>query len=106
MSNRPARRTKERRDTILQTLRSGLTRRAAAEYADMDRTTLHRWMVEDAPMRRAVIKAEAEAEVRHVAVVTGSALGRPAQYDAGGRVSTPSWGTRENQVRSRAALRL
>ncbi|MCH8072463.1 MAG: hypothetical protein IIA09_10975 [Proteobacteria bacterium] len=43
----------------------------------------------------AVVKAEAEAEVRHVAVVTSTALGRPAQYDAAGRVVRaevpPNW---------------
>ncbi len=86
MSNRPVRRTKERRDLILRTLRTGSTRRAAVELVDMDRATLYRWMAEDAPFRKAVVKAEAEAEVRWVAVITASSVGRPAQLDAGGRV--------------------
>jgi hypothetical protein len=47
-----------------------VTRRAAAEYADMDRSTLYRWMADDTPMRKAVIKAEAESEVRFATVVT------------------------------------
>ena len=81
-----SKRTAARRELILRTLRTGLTRRAAAEYADMDRVTLYRWMADDATMRKAVIKAEAEAEVRFATVITSSALGRPAQYDAAGRL--------------------
>ena len=75
LSNRPARRTKERRDTILRTPRSGGTRRAAAEYADINAT-----------MRNMVKHAEAEAEVRFATVLADSAFGRPTRYDEVGRV--------------------
>ena len=82
---RPPKRTKERRDLILRTLRTGLTRRASAEYADMDRQTLLHWMQNNVAFCRAVVHAEAEAEVRMGTVVANSAFGRPAQFDPNGR---------------------
>ena len=82
---RPSKRTPERRDLILRTLRTGLTRRDASEYADMDRQTLLRWMQSNVAFSRAVVQAEAEAAVRMGTVVANGAFGRPAQYDANGR---------------------
>ena len=66
--------------------RQGLSAAQASHNVGVPRPTLYRWMAEDAPMRRDVIKAEAESAVRFVAVVTSSALGRPAQHDTAGRV--------------------
>jgi len=79
-------RTEERRDVILQALRAGNTREAAAGYADMSAVTLWRWLKDDEDFQREVARAEATAEVRMATVIADAAFGRPAQYDAEGRV--------------------
>jgi len=79
-------RSPERRDVILQTMRTGGTREAAAGRADMSADTLARWLRADADFRREFATAEATAETRFAAVVTDDALGRPAMYDDFGRV--------------------
>ena len=79
-------RTPERREVILQTIRTGGTRSAAAGRADMNVRTLERWLSADAAFRRDIGQAEATAESRFAAIVADDALGRPAQYDDRGNV--------------------
>jgi hypothetical protein len=62
-----ARRSKQTTETekaILDLLRAGITRTAAAELNGVDRVTLWRWMARSATFRNAVAAAEAQAEVR------------------------------------------
>lgn len=73
MSGRRTKRTDERVDAVLRSLRSGNTRRAAAAVAEVDASTFYRWMEADATFRTAVEKAEAEAEARFAARVTSAA---------------------------------
>jgi transposase-like protein len=79
-------RTEQRAAIILNALRAGNTREAAAAYAGMSHDTLTRWRRADASFRRAVDEAEATAEVRMATVVADAAFGRPAQYDDMGRL--------------------
>jgi len=83
---RPSKRSPERRELVLRSLRLGVTRRAAAEYAEIDPASLRRWMAADPGFRDEVIRAEAEAEVRFQSIVADDALGRPAQVDDQGQV--------------------
>lgn len=61
------------REMVLQALRAGNTRRASAGYAGIEWSTLWRWTQEDATFRSQVEKAEADAEVRHVANIAKAA---------------------------------
>jgi len=83
---RPPKRSPERRELILRSLRLGVTRRGAAEYAEIAPPSLRRWMDADARFRDEVIRAEAEAEVRFQSIVADDAFGRPAQVDDQGHV--------------------
>lgn len=65
----PAKFTAERVEAILNALRGGCTRTAAAGYADIERSTMNRWMLRDETFRVAVEKAESEAEARYTQVV-------------------------------------
>lgn len=58
---------------LLAALRTGNTREAAAGHAEIDRTTLYRWMTADPALRARVEKAEADAEVRFEAQVAQGA---------------------------------
>lgn len=62
-----------KREMVLQALRAGNTRRASASYAGIEQSTLWRWTSEDADFRSQVEKAEADAEVRHVANIAKAA---------------------------------
>jgi hypothetical protein len=70
-----SKKTPERIAAITQALRAGNTRRAAAQYAEIDHATLYRWLEDDATFRDAVEKAEADSEVRFVAQVAQAATG-------------------------------
>lgn len=70
---RPSKRTPEREQVILNALRLGNTRTAAAAYAEVDRVNLWRWIEDDATFRNAVEKAEADAEARFVGQIVKAA---------------------------------
>lgn len=61
------RRTDATRELILQALRDGNTRTAAAAYAGIRRETLWKWIEASDTFGNEVQKAEADAELRHVA---------------------------------------
>lgn len=61
---RPTKLTAGTEKAILDALRAGITRTAAAESNGVDRTQLWRWMTKFATFRNAVLQAEAQAEVR------------------------------------------
>ena len=70
---RPSKRSPEREQVILNALRLGNTRTAAAAYAEVDRVNLWRWIEDDATFRNAVEKAEADAEARFVGQIVKAA---------------------------------
>jgi hypothetical protein len=70
---RPSKATEARIETLLVALRAGNTREAAAAHAEIDRTTLYRWLVGNPGLRVRVEKAEADAEVRFAAQVAHAA---------------------------------
>lgn len=63
---RPTKLTPAVEELILDALRKGNTRTAAAEYVGIPRETLSRWMARSVTFRHAVTRAEAEAEVHAV----------------------------------------
>jgi hypothetical protein len=65
--------SEERIETVLIALRAGNTREAAATHAGIDRTTLHRWSSADPVLLARIEKAEADAEVRFVALISQAA---------------------------------
>lgn len=60
---RPSKRTPATEKAILDALRAGSTRTAAAEAATVPRETLSRWMARNVTFRHAVLQAEAQAEI-------------------------------------------
>lgn len=74
---------KERQARLCEALRAGNTRAAAAEYAGIGTSTLYRWLDRGEAQQRgayrdfwdAVKKAEADAEVRNVALIQRAANG-------------------------------
>jgi hypothetical protein len=80
---RPTKRTPERQTAILNSLRLGNTRRAAAAFAEIDPATMWRWCEDDATFRNAVEKAEADAETRF--------LGNIAKAAADGTWTAAAW---------------
>jgi len=70
---RPSKRTPERREAILRSLRIGNTREASAKAAGMSADTLARWMAGSAAFRGEVHTAEAEAEQRFLGFVAQAA---------------------------------
>lgn len=76
--------TENRSVTIIESLRNGCTRQAAAEAVDIAGSTLSEWIHEKASFRTEVLRAEAEAEVRNTAVVQKAADG----WEAGTRTVT------------------
>jgi hypothetical protein len=61
--------TSKQADKVLEGLRMGMTRRAAAGFAHMDRVTLWRMIGRDATFATAVENAEGEAEATYSAIV-------------------------------------
>jgi hypothetical protein len=70
---RPSKATDARIEALLVALRAGNTREAAAAHAEIDRTTLYRWLDRTSGLRVRVEKAEADAEVRFTAQVARAA---------------------------------
>lgn len=79
-------RNEQRAQVIINALRAGNTREAAAVYSGISHDTFARWKRDDAKFRRACDEAEASCEVRMATIVADAAFGRPAQYDDAGRV--------------------
>ncbi len=71
-------RSAEREQAVLNALRVGNTRRAAAAAAGIGKTLFYAWM-EDGTFADAVEKAEADAELRFVGVIAKAA---PASWQA------------------------
>jgi hypothetical protein len=65
--------TPDIREAVVTVLRAGNTRKAAAAYAGVDETTFYRWVDRDATFASAVRKAEADAQVRNVALIQRAA---------------------------------
>ena len=80
---RPTKRGPAREQALLNALRVGNTRRAAAAFAEISEDTLARWQADDAEFRGAVIKAEADAETRF--------LGQVAKAAADGTWQAAAW---------------
>lgn len=76
-------RTDATRDLILQALRAGNTRQASASYAQIHIDTFHDWLKRFPNFAEGVKKAEADAEVRHVANI--------AKASADGNWTASAW---------------
>ncbi len=76
MAGRPTKRSPEREQAILNALRIGNTRRAAAAAAEISEDTFARWL-DDAVFSGAVAKAEADAELRFLGQVAKHAATSP-----------------------------
>ncbi len=79
---RPPKRSPERETAILNALRVGNTRRASCAAAEVSVDSLARWMEADAEFSGAVIKAEADAELRFLGQVAKAAAGNNWQAAA------------------------
>lgn len=69
----PTKRSPEREQAILNALRVGNTRRASAAAAEVNEDTLANWMKADSAFFGAVVKAEADAELRFLGQVAKAA---------------------------------
>lgn len=67
---RPTKCTAARRKAILQALRDGNTRTAAAESVGVPRARLWQWLIDNETFRDEVVAAEAEAEARCVGILS------------------------------------
>lgn len=81
MAGRPTKRTPEREARLLEALRAGNTRRAACHYAGITPETFSQWQ-RFSEFSAAVQKAEADAEVRHVAQIAQAAMSGTWQASA------------------------
>jgi hypothetical protein len=70
---RPTKRTPEREQRRLNALAAGNTRKAACHFAGIGVQTLDDWQRRFGDLREAIEKAEADAEVRHVANIAKAA---------------------------------
>lgn len=70
---RPTKLTSEREGAILDALREGNSRTVAARLAGVGEATLRDWMARYPRIRAAIEKAEAQAEVAHVANIAQAA---------------------------------
>jgi hypothetical protein len=66
---RPSKATPERIEAILEALRGGATRQAAAGFADVHYATMARWVGDNVDFRAAVENAEQAAEAYYTSVV-------------------------------------
>jgi transposase-like protein len=62
---------------VLEAIRGGATRKAAALHAGIDDATLYRWMVAKASFASAIARAEADVEVRCTALILNAATTDP-----------------------------
>jgi transposase len=70
---RPTKRTRDRETRLFEALKAGNTRRASCSYAGISESSLALWMDRFPDFRDAVEKAEAEAEIRNVAIIQRAA---------------------------------
>lgn len=70
---RPTKKTEQRVEALLQSLRAGASRQRAAALAGIHRDTLYEWMKQDPAFSDAIEKAEAFAESRFLARVATAA---------------------------------
>lgn len=70
---RPSKRTPEREARLYEALRAGNTRRASCAYAGISESTLATWLERYNDFRDAIEKAEADAEIRNVAIIQKAA---------------------------------
>jgi len=70
---RPSKRTPEREARLYEALRAGNTRKASCAYAGIDQSTLESWMHRFPDFADAIVKAEADAEIRNVAIIQKAA---------------------------------
>jgi transposase len=70
---RPSKRTPEREARLYEALRAGNTRKASSAYAGIDQSTLEAWMHRFPDFADAIVKAEADAEIRNVAIIQKAA---------------------------------
>lgn len=70
---RPTKRTPEREARLYEALRAGNTRRASCAYAGISESTLATWLERYNDFRDAIEKAEADAEIRNVAIIQKAA---------------------------------
>lgn len=94
---RPTKYTDERARRIADALAAGNTRRAAALSAGITERTFERWIARFVGFVAAVEKAEAEAEVAHVATIRSAATDGTWQASAWWleRRRSEDWGKRE-----------
>jgi len=70
---RPTKRTPEREGRLFEALRAGNTRKASCAYAGISESTLAIWIERFEDFRDAIQKAEADAEIRNVAIIQKAA---------------------------------
>jgi hypothetical protein len=70
---RPTKFNEERSQKIIEALRGGNTRKASAEYAGINQDTLADWAKRYSDFSDSIKKAEADAEVRNVAIISKAA---------------------------------
>jgi len=73
MAGRPTKYNDTVVERITQALRAGNTRRASCAYAGISEDTLSTWMKQKPDFADAIEKAEADAEVRNVAIIQRTA---------------------------------
>ena len=66
-------RSPEREERLCSALSAGNTRRAACSFAGINESTLWRWMKSSATFASRIEKAEGDAEVRNVAIISRAA---------------------------------
>lgn len=72
-AGRPTKKTEQRVEALLQSLRAGASRQRSAALAGIHRDTLHEWMKQDPAFSDAIEKAEAFAEARFLSRVATAA---------------------------------
>lgn len=72
-AGRPTKKTEQRVEALLQSLRAGASRQRSAALAGIHRDTLNEWMKQDPAFSDAIEKAEAFAEARFLSRVATAA---------------------------------
>jgi transposase len=80
-NGRPSKYSEELAERILEAVRAGAIRAAAAEYAQVGERTLYDWMRRFPQFAQAIKKADADCEIAFVGVILNAARGTPARYD-------------------------
>ncbi len=77
MAGRPSKRTPEREARILEAIRGGATRKAAALHAGINQDTLTDWTHRYSDFSDAIARAEADVELRLTAIILNAAREDP-----------------------------